>query len=658
MRIRFASGLAATVSALALAACANTDPGATQQAAPSAATQQAAATPSIPTPAPLTGPPAETRPANKQNYQPAFTYQTRAPNIQANVAYDVTTVASGFVTPFSFEFLPNGKYLITERLAGQFRIADKDGKLSAPIKDGVPAVVARQQAGLLDVVLDPNFASNQMIYWSFSEPQADGTNNTAVAKAKLVDGAQPRLENVQVIYHQAPSLASNLHYGSRLVFGRDGNLFVTQGERSIIPGRVQSEDLKSGLGKIVRIKTDGSIPADNPFVGQEGARPEIWSYGHRNVQGAFLHPATGELWEFEHGPQGGDEINIARKGKDYGWPSVTYGVEYGAANTKIGEGVTQKAGIEQPLYYWDPVIAPGAMTYYNSDVVKAWKGSIFAAGLNSNFVSRLTMDGEKVLSEERMTFSEGRERYRDIDVGPDGALYVLTDGPAARLLRVTPKASGASTLAPVATPPAAVATAAPVGNSPARTEPAVAANTLALVTLPAKDGGRISVSTPSWANNEDIPFKYTQYQTNTFPGLEWTQGPLGTKSYAIIMQDPDYAIKGNPVLHWSLVNIPANRFKLDAGMAPEGKPTGSIYGPNYKGVAQPYLGPRTPAGPKNRYQFQVFALDTMLPADFAPKTYEELIAPMQGHVLASGVVVGQGQVDPAAPPPAPRASSN
>ncbi len=648
MRTRFASGLAATVSFLALVACANTDPGAEQQVAATAA-------PSIPTPAPVTGPPAETRPGNKGGYQPAFTYQTRAPAIQANVAFDVTTVASGFVTPFGFEFLPNGKFLITERLAGQFRIADANGNLSAAIKNGVPEVVARGQAGLLDVALDPNFATNQMVYWSYSEPQADGTNNTAVAKAKLIDGAQPRLENVQVIYHQAPSLASNLHYGSRLVFARDGTLFVTQGERSILPGRVQAEDLKSGLGKIVRIKTDGTIPADNPYVGRSDARPEIWSYGHRNVQGAFLHPATGELWEMEHGPQGGDEINIARKARDYGWPSVTYGVEYGAANTKIGEGLSQKTGIEQPLYYWDPVIAPGAMTYYNSDVVKAWKGSIFVSGLNSNYIARLTMDGEKVLGEERLSFSEGRERYRDIAVGPDGALYALTDGPAARLLKVTAKASGASTLAPAATAaPAAVATAAPVGNAPARTEPPVAGHLLALVTLPAKDGGRLSVTTPGWNNNEDIPFKYTQYQDNMFPGLEWTQGPIGTKSYAIIMQDPEFITRsGGPVLHWTMVNIPANLFKLSAGMKPEGKPAGAIYGPNYKGVAQPYLGPRTPAGPKNRYQFQVFALDTMLPADFAPKTYDELIAPMKDHVLASGVVVGLGQVDPSAPPPAP-----
>ena len=385
-------------------------------------------------------PPAETRDSNKAGYKPAFAGQTRAPNLTTDTKFDVTTVvASGIATPFSVEFLPGGKFLISERLAGQFRIADKDGKLSPPIKDGVPAVVARGQAGLLDIALDPNFATNQTIYWSYSEPQADGTNNTAVAKAKLVDGAQPKLENVKVIYHQRPALNSPLHFGSRLVFAKDGTLFVTQGERSILPGRMQAQDLKSGLGKIVRINTDGSIPKDNPFVaGKDGALPEIWSYGHRNVQGAFLHPATGELWELEHGPQGGDEINIARKGKDYGWPTITYGVEYGAANTKIDEGAA-KAGMEQPLYYWDPVIAPGGLAYYNADLFPKWKGSVFAAGLNSDYVARLTMDGEKVKGEERLKFSDKKERYRDIGVGPDGALYLLTDGPEARLLKVTPK---------------------------------------------------------------------------------------------------------------------------------------------------------------------------------------------------------------------------
>lgn len=385
-------------------------------------------------------PPAETRDTNKAAYAPAFAGQTRAPALTTDTRYEVKeVVASGLASPWSVEFLPGGKFLITERIAGQFRIADAAGKVSAPIKQGVPAVHGVGQGGLLDVALDPNFATNQMIYWSYSEPGEENRNNTAVAKGKLVDGATPRIDNIRVIWRQTPSLQSNQHFGSRVVFAKDGTLFVTLGDRGALPGRMQAQDLKSAIGKIVRINTDGSAPKDNPFVGRADALPEIWSYGHRNVQGAFLHPTTGELWGLEHGPQGGDELNIARKGKDYGWPSITYGVEYGGTLRKIGEG-SAKAGMEQPVYYWDPVIAPGGLTYYNADLFPKWKGSVFASGLNPSFVSRLTMDGDKVTGEERFKFSDrANERYRDINVGPDGAIYLLTDGPNARLLKVVPK---------------------------------------------------------------------------------------------------------------------------------------------------------------------------------------------------------------------------
>jgi len=385
-------------------------------------------------------PPAETRDTNKAAYAPAFAGQTRAPALTTDTRYEVKeVVASGLASPWAVEFLPGGKFLITERIAGQFRIADAAGKVSAPIKQGVPVVHGVGQGGLLDVALDPNFAANQMIYWSYSEPGSDGRNNTAVAKGKLVDGATPRIDNIKVIWRQTPSLQSNQHFGSRVVFAKDGTLFVTLGDRGALPGRMQAQDLKSAIGKIVRINTDGSAPKDNPFVGRADALPEIWSYGHRNVQGAFLHPTTGELWELEHGPQGGDELNIARKGKDYGWPSITYGVEYGGTLRKIGEG-SAKAGMEQPVYYWDPVIAPGGLTYYNADLFPKWKGSVFASGLNPSFVSRLTLNGDKVTGEERFKFSDrANERYRDINVGPDGAIYLLTDGPNARLLKVAPK---------------------------------------------------------------------------------------------------------------------------------------------------------------------------------------------------------------------------
>ena len=385
-------------------------------------------------------PPAETRDTNKAAYAPAFAGQTRAPALTTDTRYEVKeVVASGLASPWAVEFLPDGKFLITERIAGQFRIADAAGKVSAPIKQGVPAVHGVGQGGLLDVALDPNFATNQMIYWSYSEPGSDGRNNTAVAKGRLVDGATPRIDNIKVIWRQTPSLQSNQHFGSRVVFAKDGTLFVTLGDRGALPGRMQAQDLKSAIGKIVRINTDGSAPKDNPFVGRADALPEIWSYGHRNVQGAFLHPTTGELWELEHGPQGGDELNIARKGKDYGWPSITYGVEYGGTLRKIGEG-SARAGMEQPVYYWDPVIAPGGLTYYNADLFPKWKGSVFASGLNPSFVSRLTLNGDKVTGEERFKFSDrANERYRDINVGPDGAIYLLTDGPNARLLKVAPK---------------------------------------------------------------------------------------------------------------------------------------------------------------------------------------------------------------------------
>ena len=379
--------------------------------------------------------PAETAPNNGAGYQPAFKNQTRAPDLKAGVAFNVVAVVpSGLEKPFGFTFLPEGRFLITER-PGRLRIAAADGTLSAPVV-GTPAVDPSGQGGLLDVALDPNFATNRLVYLSYAEPAEGGGNHTAVARGRLMQDAQPRLEGVEVIYRQAPSLESRLHYGSRLVFARDGKLFVTQGERSILPGRMQAQKMDSLLGKIVRIHADGSIPADNPFVGSPGVRPEIWSSGHRNVQAAALHPRTGELWEVEHGPQGGDEINIARKGRDYGWPTITYGVEYGPGVRKIGQG-SAAPGLEQPLYYWDPVIAPGGMAFYDAALFPKWKGSLFVAGLGPGYIARLTLDGEKVAGEERLSIGKGRNR--DIKVGPDGALYLLIDGRPSQLVKLVPK---------------------------------------------------------------------------------------------------------------------------------------------------------------------------------------------------------------------------
>jgi aldose sugar dehydrogenase len=288
-------------------------------------------------------------------------------------------------------------------------------------------------------VLDPNFATNNLIYWSYAEPRENGSNNTAVARGRFVEGPPPRVENVQIIYHQGPSLASTAHYGSRLIFGRDGTLFITHGERSITEGRMQAQRMDGLLGKVARINADGTIPADNPFVNRPNTRPEIFSIGHRNIQSAALHPTTGELWEVEHGTRGGDELNIVRKGKDYGWPTIAYGIEY--AGGPITGSLTAQEGMEQPIYYWDPVIGPSGMAFYTGDLFPAWKGSLFIGGHQTNDLTRLSLNGEKVTGEERLlTDLPKRARVRDVRQGPDGALYLLTDDPLnGSLLKLVPK---------------------------------------------------------------------------------------------------------------------------------------------------------------------------------------------------------------------------
>ena len=379
---------------------------------------------------------ADPRPANDPNQKPAFPGQTDAPERKLNVAFDVVTVADGINTGWSLAFLPNGKMLVTER-GGRLLVVGPDGSRSEPVA-GLPPVDARGQGGLLDVALDPDFATNSTIYWSFSEPQPEGANNTAVARGRFVDGPAPRVEDVRVIYHQIPAMASRAHFGSRLVFGRDKTLFVTQGDRSFEPGRMQSQDKNSLVGKFVRINRDGTIPADNPFVGQSGVRPEIWSIGHRNAQAAALHPTTGELWAVEHGTRGGDELNIARKGKDYGWPTIAYGIEYRGG--PILGGITAKEGMEQPIYYWDPVIGPSGMAFYTADLFPAWKGSLFVGGHATYDLVRLSLDGDRVTGEERLLKEVApRPRVRDVRQGPDGALYVLTDSTSGKLLKLVPR---------------------------------------------------------------------------------------------------------------------------------------------------------------------------------------------------------------------------
>ena len=379
------------------------------------------------------------RPPNAPNQTPAFPGQTRAPERKADVAFNVVTVAEGLQNPWGMAFLPGGRFLITEKQPGRLRIVSTDGKLSEPVA-GLPAVVARGQGGLLDVSLDPAFATNHLIYWSYAEPREGDVNNTAVARGRLVeDAVAPRVDDVQVIFHQSPSLNSNAHFGGRLVWGRDGTLFITLGDRSITEGRMQAQRMDGLLGKIVRINSDGTIPKDNPFVGKEGVRPEIWSFGHRNVRAAVANPFTGELWEVEHGTRGGDEINIARKGKDYGWPTIAYGIEY--KGLPITGGITAKEGMEQPIYYWDPVIAPGGMVFYTGDLFPAWKGNLFIGGMVSTNLVRLTVKGDKIVDEERLLkdLQPIPERIRDVRQGPDGALYLLTDSKTGRMLKLVPK---------------------------------------------------------------------------------------------------------------------------------------------------------------------------------------------------------------------------
>jgi glucose/arabinose dehydrogenase len=337
------------------------------------------------------------------------------------------TVATGLQHPWGLAFLPDGRMLVTER-PGRLRIVTQTGTLSEPLA-GVPAVMAASQGGLLDVAIDPRFAENRLVYLSFSEPGEGGTASTAVARGRLGDG---RLDDVQVIYRQVPKVRSGGHYGSRLVFGRDGTLFITQGDRQNQRPLVQ--DLSTGVGKIMRINTDGSVPRDNPFVGREGVRPEIWSYGHRNAQAAALHPETGQLWTVEHGARGGDELNRPEAGKNYGWPVITFGVDY--SGVRIGEG-TEREGMEQPVYYWDPVIAPSGMAFYTGDAIPGWKGSVLIGSMTPGALVRLEMRNGRVTLEERY-LGELRERIRDVQQGPDGFVYVVTDAQNGRVLRIRP----------------------------------------------------------------------------------------------------------------------------------------------------------------------------------------------------------------------------
>lgn len=350
--------------------------------------------------------------------------QQRFPSSAGELA--VETVAGGLEHPWGLAFLPDGRMLVTER-PGRLRLVSASGELSRPIT-GVPSVMARGQGGLLDVALDPNFAQNRTIYLSFSEPRAGG-NGTSVAKARLSANGSA-LEGLSVIFRQTPAINSNMHFGSRLVFDRTGALFVTVGDR--YSQRDQAQNPGNHIGKIIRINTQGAAAPGNPK--REGWAPEVWSVGHRNVQGAVLHPQTGQLWTAEHGARGGDEVNVPKAGQNYGWPVITYGIDYSGA--KIGEG-TSKAGMEQPLFYWDPSIAPSGAAFYTGEVWPAWKNSLFVGALAGQLLSRLSTKGEAVTGEERL-LAGLNERIRDVRQGPDGFLYLLSDDASGKILRVRP----------------------------------------------------------------------------------------------------------------------------------------------------------------------------------------------------------------------------
>lgn len=379
--------------------------------------------------------PLETREPNVRDQRPAFPGQTRAPEMKSARAPQVSVLARGLVKPWAVEPLPDGSLLVTEK-PGRLRLVSREGRLGEPIA-GVPAVDARGQGGLLDVALSPEFARDRTVFLSYTEPR-EGGNGTSVARGTLsADGRT--LENVRVVLRTRPTYANNMHFGSRLAFGPDGMLYVTMGERSDKPMRQQALRLDSHLGKVLRIRPDGTVPDDNPYAKQAGALPEIWSIGHRNVQAAAFD-AQGGLWLVEMGTQGGDELNLVQRGRNYGWPAAAYGEEYSGMpidSPGIGRAVTAKEGTEQPVYFWDPVIAPSGAQFHDGTNAPEWRGNLFTGNMKDRRLVRLRIEGGRVTGEEHLLADRNR-RIRDVRQGPDGALYLVTDHEDGELWRVTP----------------------------------------------------------------------------------------------------------------------------------------------------------------------------------------------------------------------------
>ena len=377
-------------------------------------------------------PPVETEPPNA-DYKPAFEGQTRINGVKTETPYEVKLIARGLSNPWAVASLPDGRLVITEK-AGKLRIASTSGVVSDAIT-GFPDVDDRGQGGLLDVVAAPDFNTSRMLYFTlaeFAKNKSEGSL-TAVGRGKL-SMDESRIENFEIIFRAIPYYDNSMHFGSRIVFDKKGNIFVSTGERSVMETRPRAQFLDNGYGKIVYITKDGKPVEGNPFIGNSTALPEIYSYGHRNVQGLDIHPTTGELWASEMGPRGGDEINLIKPGKNYGWPTIGYGIEYNG--NKVGNGITQKEGMEQPVYYWDPVLSPSGMTFYNSYVMPEWKDNLFIGGLSSKHIARIVIKDNKVIGEERLLEKE-KQRFRDVEMGTDGALYAVTD--EGRLYRISKK---------------------------------------------------------------------------------------------------------------------------------------------------------------------------------------------------------------------------
>lgn len=353
------------------------------------------------------------------DYRPAFEGQTRIAAIKTVTPYKVEKLAEKLGSPWAIISMPGKKFLVTDKF-GFMQILNEDGTVIKKIT-GFPEVDPRQQGGMFDVALDPAFAKNKTIYWTFAEK--NGENNlTAVAKGQL-DEAASKIQNPVVIFRATPALKSEKHFGARLIFDKDGNLFVSAGERSELEGRVQAQDLTSGLGKIFKITKEGKPATGNPFIGRKDVMPEIYSYGHRNPESLDINPETGDLWEAEFGPRGGDELNLIKPGKNYGWPVITYGIEYEGG--KIGDSIQQKDGMEQPVYYWDPVLSPGGMVFFASDAIPEWKNNLFMCGLSSSHIARLVIENNKVVGEESL-LADKSERFRDVAFY-NGMLYIITD---------------------------------------------------------------------------------------------------------------------------------------------------------------------------------------------------------------------------------------